>query len=186
MSPWRDFDHSAWIERAASSCADADRRWAVTFHRAGGHPSALFVLRIVSRLGDGILWYAFIIALPVVYGWSGWPCSLQMITAGAFNLLIYLCLKHGIGRSRPYMDCPDIRAGARALDRFSFPSGHALHAVAYAIILSHHYPQLTLALWAFVALVAASRVALGLHYPSDVVAGGMIGAAVAAIILAWP
>jgi undecaprenyl-diphosphatase len=186
MSSRHELQRSDWVQRATSSCADADRRWAITLHRAAGRPLALSVLRLVSWLGDGPLWYATILALPVLHGWSGWPCSLQMLTAGAFNLLIYVCLKHGIGRSRPYIDCPDIRACARALDRFSFPSGHALHAVSYAMIIAHHYPSLTLALWAFVVLVAASRVTLGLHYPSDVVAGGAIGAAVAGIILAWP
>lgn len=186
VSSRHNLARSAWIQRAASNCADADRRWAITLHRAAARPAALVVLRIVSWLGDGPLWYAIIIALPVLNGWSGWPCSLQMLTAGAFNLLIYLCLKHGIGRSRPYMDCPDIRAHARILDRFSFPSGHALHAVTYAIIITHHYPSMTFALWGFAALVAVSRVTLGLHYPSDVIAGGAIGSAVGGIILAWP
>ena len=186
MLSWPDPERGEWVHRAANRFADVDRRWAITLHRAGSGPAALFVLRLVSWLGDGPLWFATMLALPLIDGWAGWPCTLQMLTTGAINLLLYLCLKHGIGRSRPYMDCPDIRACARALDRFSFPSGHALHAVAYAMIIAHHYPALTFAVWGFVILVAASRVTLGLHYPSDVVAGGAIGATIAGIVLAWP
>ena len=186
MLSWPDPTHTQWVRQAARRCAAADRRWAITLYRAGGRPAALFVLRTVSWLGDGPLWYATMVGLPLFEGWAGWPCTLQMITAGAINLLLYLCLKHGIGRPRPYVTCPDIRACARALDRFSFPSGHALHAVAYAMIISHHYPAMTIALWAFVGLVAISRVTLGLHYPSDVLAGGAVGASIAGIVLAWP
>ena len=140
----------------------------------------------VSWLGDGPLWYALIVGLPLAGGWAAWPCALQMLCLGAINLLVYLCLKHGIGRRRPYVDCPDIRACARALDKFSFPSGHVLHAVAYAMVVSAHYPAWSSLLWAFVVLVAASRVTLGLHYPSDVAVGGLVGALSASVILAWP
>jgi undecaprenyl-diphosphatase len=64
-------------------------------------------------------------------------------------------------------------------DEFSFPSGHTLHAVAFAGIAVWYFPALALLLLPFVVLTALSRIALGLHYPSDVVAGAGIGAAVA-------
>lgn len=176
----------AWIQRTAVRCANVDRRWAHALHRVSAWPAVMATLRVVSWLGDGPIWYATMAGLPILLGWSGWPCTLQMLSVGGINLLIYLCLKHGIGRPRPYVSCPDIRACARALDRFSFPSGHTLHAVAYAIIISHHYPSFALPLWVFAALVSASRVVLGLHYPSDVLAGGAVGGMIAEVVLAWP
>jgi len=61
------------------------------------------------------------------------------------------------------------------LDYFSFPSGHTLHAVAFGMVAVQHYPQLFPIVYPFVVLVGISRVVLGLHYPSDVLAGAGIG-----------
>ncbi len=72
-----------------------------------------------------------------------------------------------------------IAPGVSPLDRFSFPSGHTLHAVAFTIIASIHYPQLPFLLVPFTLLTAASRIVMGLHYPSDVLAGACLGAIIA-------
>jgi undecaprenyl-diphosphatase len=69
------------------------------------------------------------------------------------------------------------------LDEFSFPSGHTLHAVAFSLVAMAHYPVLAWALVPFTASVAVSRVVLGLHYPSDVLAATAIGSALAALSL---
>jgi undecaprenyl-diphosphatase len=66
------------------------------------------------------------------------------------------------------------------LDRFSFPSGHTLHAVAFTLIACAYYPALWVILVPFTLVTAVSRVALGLHYPSDVLAGAALGALIAA------
>ena len=62
------------------------------------------------------------------------------------------------------------------LDPFSFPSGHTLHAVAFTVVAATHYPPLAALLVPFTLLIAASRVVLGLHYPSDVLVGAVLGA----------
>ncbi|HVG04635.1 MAG TPA: phosphatase PAP2 family protein, partial [Burkholderiaceae bacterium] len=111
-------------------------------------------------------------------GTNGRDVAAQMTLAGLLNLPLYFWLKHSIGRRRPFVACPDIRACVRALDKFSFPSGHTLHAVAFAFVFTWHFPLIGAALSPLVLLIALSRVALGLHYPSDVAAGAIIGAAV--------
>ena len=68
--------------------------------------------------------------------------------------------------------------------RSAFPSGHVLHATTFTIILFSYYPSVGLALLPIIVLIAVSRVALGLHYPSDVIAGALIGGSVAALMLA--
>lgn len=62
-----------------------------------------------------------------------------------------------------------------ALDEFSFPSGHTLQAVSFSVVALAWYPALAPLLLPFTALVATSRVVLGLHYPSDVLAAIAIG-----------
>jgi undecaprenyl-diphosphatase len=65
------------------------------------------------------------------------------------------------------------------LDHFSFPSGHTLHAMAFSLVALFYYPHLAWLLLPFTLLVALSRVVLGLHYPSDVMAGAALGVLIA-------
>jgi undecaprenyl-diphosphatase len=139
------------------------------------------LLVLVSWLADGPLWYALVAALPWWGGPAGPFCALRMLLVGALNLPIYKLLKPRVARPRPYVGCPGIRACARSLDEFSFPSGHTLHSVAFSVILTAYYPTFALFVWPFTVLVAISRIVLGLHYPSDVVVGALIGAATAAV-----
>jgi len=104
-----------------------------------------------------------------------------MIGVGVVNITIYKIIKRWIARPRPFRACRDFRECTPSLDEFSFPSGHMLHSVACSLILTAYYPTLALFVWPFTLLVAVSRVVLGLHYPSDVVVGALIGAATAAI-----
>ena len=90
-------------------------------------------------------------------------------------------LKRGTLRPRPYEVVQAVAPGAAVLDSFSFPSGHTLHAVAFTILFGAYYPVLLAPLVAFTLLTAASRGELGLHYPSDVLAGAAIGAALAGL-----
>ena len=77
-----------------------------------------------------------------------------------------------------------MKAWVAPLDEFSFPSGHTLHAIAFTIVITASFPLLAPLLWTFTALVALSRVILGLHYPSDVLAATALGAAIAHGVLA--
>jgi undecaprenyl-diphosphatase len=143
-----------------------------------GWVRALF--RAVSRLGDGIFWYALMAALLAAGGALALAPVLQMVGAGLAGVAVYKLLKRHTLRPRPYQVRTDIRLRGEPLDQFSFPSGHMLHAVAFKIIAVAHFPALAPLLVPFAVLVALSRVVLGLHYPSDVVAGAALGAAIAA------
>jgi undecaprenyl-diphosphatase len=156
-----------WLER--------ERLCLVWLHGAAAQPVVVLLLMTVSRLSDGLLWYGLMLILPWWGGANGTACAIRMLGLGALNLLIYQVVKRHFARPRPYKTCPGIRACARSLDEYSFPSGHAMHAVAYSVLLGVYYPEFTPLLWGFTALVALSRVVLGLHYPSDVVIGAAIG-----------
>jgi undecaprenyl-diphosphatase len=141
----------------------------------------------VSRLGDGLLWYALMASLAVAGGAVGAVAAQQMAVAGLAGVVIYRFLKTRLVRERPFVSHAGILAGTAPLDRYSFPSGHTLHAVCFTIVAVTHFPALAAVLLPFAMLVAASRVVLGLHYPSDVVAGAALGALLAfATLRFWP
>lgn len=137
--------------------------------------------RIVSRLGDGVFWYAVIGAILLAQGADGLLPSLHMLAAGFFGTLCYKLIKGKASRPRPYEVTQSIALGIPPLDRFSFPSGHTLHAVVFSMVALGYYPMLAWLLLPFTLLVGMSRVILGLHYPTDVLAGAAIGALIASM-----
>ena len=143
------------------------------------HSAVRYALRSVSWLGDGIFWYALLLALLLHGGAEAVPAVLHMIVVGVACTTTYRALKRGTSRPRPYQVVPAIAAGAAPLDAYSFPSGHTLHAAAFTLVVASYVPALSGPLGAFTALTALSRVALGLHYPSDVAAGALIGFGIA-------
>ncbi|HTP39691.1 MAG TPA: phosphatase PAP2 family protein [Steroidobacteraceae bacterium] len=143
------------------------------------------VFQVASRLGDGVIWYALVFILPLVFGLRALRPSLVMIATGVAGLLLYKALKHTLHRERPYIRHAGITLAMPPLDRYSFPSGHTLHAVSFTIQAVTLFPVLAWGLIPLAMLIAASRVVLGLHYPSDVLAGAGIGVALAEVGLAF-
>jgi len=137
----------------------------------------------VSRLGDGLFWYALMAVMILLDGMPGLRASVHLAATGVIALTLYKLLKRWTRRPRPFASDVRIRAWVAPLDEFSFPSGHTLHAVAFTLVALAHYPLLAWLLIPFTASVAISRVVLGLHYPSDVLAATGIGAALAALSL---
>ena len=137
--------------------------------------------RVISRLGDGVFWYALMLGILVVQQGEGVKPVLHMLAAGLTGTLIYKWLKYKTHRPRPCQVHQDVFVTGKSLDRFSFPSGHTLHAVAFGLVALFYFPLLAVILMPFIVMVAMSRVILGLHYPSDVLAGAAIGYALAAI-----
>ena len=142
-----------------------------------------YLFRIISRLGNGVFWYSLMSVMLLIDGMGAMSTVLRMILAGLACLAVYKYLKTRTSRPRPYQVYTAIAAAAPALDRFSFPSGHTLHAVCFTTLACSAYPQLAPILWPFTALVAISRPVLGLHYPSDVLAGALIGLGIAHLSL---
>ncbi len=144
------------------------------FNRVRRRSAVLFWVAI-GRLGDGIAWFALMAALPMVYGWQDLKLSLRMAAVGAFCIALYGVIKRRAARPRPYQAHQEVLPLSKALDPYAFPSGHTIHAVAFTVVVGSAHPALLWLLAPFAVLVALSRVVLGLHYPSDVLAGGALG-----------
>jgi undecaprenyl-diphosphatase len=156
-----------------------------TLNRGASRTVPRRVFQLASRLGDGVAWYVLILVLPVIYGAVALRPAIAMALTGALGVLLYSLLKRIFVRERPFITHASIDRAAAPLDRYSFPSGHTLHAVSFAWQATAHFPELAWVLLPFAALVAGSRVVLGLHYPSDVLAGAAVGAALAELGLAF-
>lgn len=161
--------------RAPFSLIERELRICLLANRAIHRMTAVRFFAIVSRLGDGLAWYVLMAVLPIVYGPGAILVSLQLGLTALASLGIYYALKGVTRRPRPYRQERGIRLTVPPLDEFSFPSGHTLQAVAFTLVAVSWFPVLGWVLYPFAFLVALSRVVLGLHYPSDVIAAMFLG-----------
>lgn len=136
------------------------------------------VLKASSHLGDGWGWVGTLLYVALVGGDVGTAAAIRLFAVGATDLVLYRIIKRWIARPRPSIDTNHLER-VRPLDVFSFPSGHVMHAVACSIVLTAYFPGAAAVLWPLTILISLSRVILGLHYPSDVIAGAALGATVA-------
>ncbi len=138
---------------------------------------------IVSRLGDGIGWYSLMAALLLYYGWAVLPAIAQMLVTAGVGVALYGWIKRRTARPRPCESNERLQLSVAPLDQYSFPSGHTLHAVAFSVLMIHHFPELAWLVLPFAVLVMASRLVLGLHYLTDVLAGAALGLSLALVSL---
>jgi undecaprenyl-diphosphatase len=128
-----------------------------------------------TRGGDGWLWYAMGVMVAIFGGVQRVPALLAAASAVGVGIALFLRLKRFCGRKRPCAIEPHCWATLLPPDQFSFPSGHTITAFAVAVSLGHFYPDAYAGLFFCAASVAASRVLLGMHFLTDVIAGAMIG-----------
>jgi undecaprenyl-diphosphatase len=140
--------------------------------------------RSISKLGDYPAYLIVGIPCAALLEESGLSFMLQMLATAAVGMAIYKTMKNTLVRERPYVTHAGVSCAAAPLDRYSFPSGHTMHAVSFAILFSAYVPIMIWLMAPFAVLVAVSRVVLGLHYPSDVVVGAILGATLAVASLA--
>src|SRR3981081_949719 len=153
-------------------------------NRGAALPVPRRVFQIASRLGDGVIWYVLIFSLPLLYGVTAAKPAVIMAVTGILGVVLYKLLKRVFVRERPFITHSSIAQAGAPLARYRFPSGHTLHAVLFAWQASAHFPELSWVLVPLAALIAGSRVVLGLHYPTDVLGGAGIGAGLAGVGLA--
>ena len=132
-----------------------------------------------TRGGDGWLWYAMGLMVLLTGGNQRFLAVGTAGLASGVGSAIFLRLKKATGRKRPCAIEPHCWATLLPPDQFSFPSGHAITAFAVGVVLTCFYPELATGLLFCALSVAASRILLGMHFLSDVLAGAVIGTMVA-------
>ncbi|HEV2689483.1 MAG TPA: phosphatase PAP2 family protein [Bryobacteraceae bacterium] len=125
--------------------------------------------------GDGWLWYAVGLAVLLFGGEERFAALAAAGFASVLSILLFIWLKRFTGRRRPCQIEPHCWATLLPPDQFSFPSGHTMTAFAVAVPLSMFYPAFAIGLLFCALSIAMSRILLGMHFLSDVIAGALIG-----------
>jgi len=150
------------------------------------HPPKWLRLWMLSatRCGDGWLWYALGLAVALGGGRERFHALLASTLAVATGIAMFVTLKHVFRRERPCGLEPHCWAQLLPPDQFSFPSGHTITAFTIMASLGGFYPELLPGLLFCAISIAASRVVLGMHFLSDVIAGAAIGVTLGALAAA--
>ena len=130
-----------------------------------------------TRGGDGWLWYGIGLVVAFIGGPERFRAVIAAVLAVSVGITLFLNLKRACGRKRPCAMEPHSWATLLPPDQFSFPSGHTITAFSVAISLATFYPALLPGLLFCAFSVALSRILLGMHFLSDVLAGAAIGSA---------
>jgi undecaprenyl-diphosphatase len=149
-------------------------------HRANNWVAPRWVRLYVlgaTRGGDGWLWYAMGLAILLFGGEQRFAALGAAGLSSVLSILLFLWLKRLTGRRRPCQIERHCWATLLPPDQFSFPSGHTMTAFAVAVPLALFYPNLTVGLFFCALSIATSRILLGMHFLSDVLAGALIGTA---------
>jgi undecaprenyl-diphosphatase len=136
-----------------------------------------WLMKAMSRLGDWPLWVVSGLCLLASGGAAGRVVVLAMAVAIGAAVLLFKLLKHLVGRPRPAESRQGLTSLLPAPDKFSFPSGHTMTAFAVWAVLAQGFAFLSLPFLVMALLIGASRIFLGMHYPTDVLVGALLGSA---------
>jgi undecaprenyl-diphosphatase len=151
-----------------------DKKIIIKWNGYGGKLLAFF-LRIISFLGRETIWLILIVFYlliwydPILFSYIG-----STFLAG---LILIVPIKKFASRTRPFESLNQIRVLERKPSSQSFPSWHVYNVVSQGLMFIYLFNNLIVIIVAIVCsiIVAISRIQLGVHYPSDVIAGGLFG-----------
>jgi undecaprenyl-diphosphatase len=122
------------------------------------------------------------VALLSVFYPSIRPAVIQAFLVLSVSHFIMHFIKRSVKRIRPYLSLPDVMLHGHPFEDHSFPSGHSTAIFSITIPFMIHFPSTIVILFPISVLVACSRVVLGVHYPSDVMAGAFLALGTAMLV----
>ncbi len=137
------------------------------------------LVRAVSFTGDGHFYVLIAICLPLLSPQEGMNFLMAGLLSFLLELPLYWVLKRSCKRRRPFKVVQALAPLLQPSDEFSFPSGHTTAAFMMAVLISMFFPATLVPLYLWASLIGLSRVMLRVHFISDVLAGVVLGTAIA-------
>lgn len=139
--------------------------------------------RWISKSGDGYFYLALGIFIAGIEQNQGTYFLVSGLISFAIEIPLYILLKNLFKRNRPYVTLNNASSVIEPADKFSLPSGHSAAAFLMATLIGFYYPGFFPIVLSWACLIALSRVVLGVHYPSDVMVGMLLGILIAEFTL---
>jgi len=155
--------------------ASLDQRLYDQIHGRWSRPGLDRPMELATRGGDAAVGLALCASVGLFGGEKARQSAKLALAADALAAAVTFCLKVAVNRQRP--------EGPAERTNSSFPSGHATGAFALATVFASQYPRAAVPAYLAAGAVGVSRIYLGRHYPSDVLAGALVGFATAKVVL---
>ena len=141
-----------------------------------------FIMPVISEIGSGPILFAVSLALLFLKKKEFKVLGLIMLAGLTVSFYLVSAFKILVARPRPFLVLTDVFLLAKE-NSMSFPSNHAATAFMAATALTAYFKRYAVVFYSFASAVAVSRVYMGVHYPSDVLAGAIIGCLIGGFLI---